>query len=66
MFGCLGIWENAGLSGEIYEEFSQKNLHQHQKNHLGNEQKPWLFILCRDEILPGYIGVIMNYCKDPY
>ena len=34
--------------------------------HMSNEQKPGCLGYKGDEILPSYVGIIVNHCKDPY
>ena len=35
--------------------------------HLSNEKRPpGCLVYIGDEILPSYIGILINHCKDPY
>ena len=36
------------------------------RKHLNNEQNPGCLGHIGDEILPSYVGITINHCKDPY
>ena len=37
-----------------------------EKAEVSNEKKPGYLLYIGDEILPSYVGIIINHYKDPY
>ena len=42
-------------------------LHESRRDQLGAMKKPWTWLFrIGDEILPSFVGIVINHYKDPY